>query len=400
MFRSARIAAWVVMLSASLIAYWSATPLKAQYGALNEVYGEGVHAYFAGDYREAHALLSKAIDSGSQDPRAYYFRGLAHLRLGRDPEARDDFAEGARLEVADADRFYNVSKSLERVQGRNRLLLERYRSDARLLAFQDLERRRYERYERIRRAEPDVLLRPPPSDSIAPPAEAPDELPVEEPAEEMPEDDLPEEPAEEMPDEGLPDEPAEGEAPEKSADDPFGDEPAEDESEAETPAADDPFGVGDADADEPPAEEPPAEDEADDEDVEEPAADETPPDPDDEASAAPADKAPAGVLSTLGGAFMRALNKVSKQASAARTASRPAAPPAVPDDEGPDDELPDDELPDDDVFGIDAPEADDDQPSEADADSPEADTNDPFGEDDGSAQPEDDGDADDDPFGN
>jgi hypothetical protein len=386
MFRSARIAAWVVMLSASLIAYWSATPLKAQYGALNELYGEGVHAYFAGDHGEAHALLSKAIDSGSQDPRAYYFRGLAHLKLGRDPEARDDFAEGARLEVADADRFYNVSKSLERVQGRNRLLLERYRSDARLLAFQDLERRRFERYQRIRRAEPDVLLRPTPSDSVAPPPAAPDELP----AEEMPEDDLPDEPAEETPDEDLPDEPA---------DDPFDDEPAEDESAAETPADDDPFGVGDADADDSPAEEPPAEDQ----DVEEPAADETPPDPDDEASAAPAAKAPAGVLSTLGGAFMRALNKVSKQASAARTASRPAAPPAVLDNEVPDDELPGDEVPDDelpdDVFGIDAPEADGDQPPQADADLPEADTDDPFGDLDDSAEPEDD-DADADPFGN
>ncbi|MEX0713532.1 MAG: tetratricopeptide repeat protein [Pirellulales bacterium] len=371
MFRSARIAAWVVMLSASLIAYWSATPLKAQYGALNELYGEGVHAYFAGDHGEAHALLSKAIDSGSQDPRAYYFRGLAHLKLGRDPEARDDFAEGARLEVADADRFYNVSKSLERVQGRNRLLLERYRSDARLLAFQDLERRRFDRYERIRRAEPDVLLRPTPSDSVAPPPAAPDELP----AEEMPEDGLPDEPAEEMPDEDLPDEPA-------------GDEPAEDVSEAETPADDDPFGVDELDADDPPAEEPPADD------AEEPAADEAPPDPDDETSAAPADKAPAGVVSTLGGAFMRALNKVSKQASAARTASRPAAPPAVLDNEVPDDELPDD------VFVIDAPEADGDQPPQADTDFPEADTDDPFGEDDASAEPEDDGDADDDPFGN
>ncbi|MEX2121492.1 MAG: tetratricopeptide repeat protein, partial [Pirellulales bacterium] len=346
MFRSARIAAWVVMLSASLIAYWSATPLKAQSGALNELYGEGVHAYFAGDYREAHALLSKAIDSGSQDPRAYYFRGLAHIRLGRDPEARDDFAEGARLEVADADRFYNVSKSLERVQGRNRLLLERYRSDARLLAFQDLEQRRYERYERIRRAEPDVLLRPTPSDSVAPTPADVDDVPVDEPAEEMPDDDLPDEPAEEMPDENLPDEPADEEAPEESADDPFGDEPATDDSEAETPAADDPFGVGDAEAEDSPAEEPPAEDEAEDEAVEEPAADEAPPDPDDETSAAPAAKAPAGVVSTLGGAFMRALNKVSKQASAARTASRPATPPAVPDNEVPDNEVPDNEVPD------------------------------------------------------
>ncbi|MEX2561211.1 MAG: hypothetical protein WD403_14915, partial [Pirellulales bacterium] len=327
------------------------------------------------------------IDSGSQDPRAYYFRGLAHIRLGRDPEARDDFAEGARLEVADADRFYNVSKSLERVQGRNRLLLERYRSDARLLAFKELEQRRYERYQRIRRAEPDVLLRPTPSDSIAPPPADVDDVPVDEPAEEMPDDDLTDEPAEEMPDEDLTDE-----APEESADDPFGDEPAEDESDAETPAADDPFGVGDADADEPPAEEPPAEDQAEDEDVEEPAADETPPDPDDEASAAPAAKAPAGVLSTLGGAFMRALDKVSKQASAARTASRPAAPPPVPGDELPDDELPDD------VFGIGAPEADGDQPPpDADIDFPEADTDDPFGDLDDSAEPED---ADDDPFGN
>ena len=43
------------------------------------------------------------------------------------------------------------------------MLLERSRSQARLLAQQDTQRRRYERYERIRKAEPDVLMKPAPA---------------------------------------------------------------------------------------------------------------------------------------------------------------------------------------------------------------------------------------------
>lgn len=135
-----------------------ATPLRAQNPVAEEIYGAGVHAYFSGDYTRAYDLLTSAITAGANDPRAFYFRGLALLRLGREDEAKQDFQQGAKLEAKDLDRAFNVPKALERVQGPARLLLERYRADARILAFQRSEELRKARYEALRREEERVLL--------------------------------------------------------------------------------------------------------------------------------------------------------------------------------------------------------------------------------------------------
>ena len=51
------------------------SPSFAQFGALDELYGEGVHRYFSADLNGADQILTQVVDSGSQDPRAYYFRG-------------------------------------------------------------------------------------------------------------------------------------------------------------------------------------------------------------------------------------------------------------------------------------------------------------------------------------
>ena len=90
----------------------------------SQFYGSGVHRYFAGDLFAAHADFTSAIQGGTDDPRPYYFRALAYQRMGRQPEALADFAKGADLESADINGAYQVSKSLERVQGRSRLQLE------------------------------------------------------------------------------------------------------------------------------------------------------------------------------------------------------------------------------------------------------------------------------------
>jgi tetratricopeptide (TPR) repeat protein len=210
MFRNAPLMTWGLVLAASL-------PAFGQSDALNELYGSGVHAYNGGNYVEAYNELTRAIENGSEDPRAYYFRGLSYLRLGRPQEARGDFAQGAKLEMADSDRFYNVSKALERVQGRPRQSLERFRAEARLEAFHDREQARYQRYERIRQNEPNVLLKTPAEEQDGP-------APGDEPAEEKPVGEKPpgEEPAE-MTDDTPPPPPAEA--------DPFGEKPA-----AEAPA--------------------------------------------------------------------------------------------------------------------------------------------------------------------
>ena len=125
----------------------------------NQWYGSGVHKYFAGDYSGAHEALSHAIDAGTKDPRCYYFRAMAELKLGRNDEALADMKAGAKLENQDSDRFYGVNRSLERVQGRNRLMLEKIRQQARTTAYEAEKARSERRYEQLRRNERDVLRR-------------------------------------------------------------------------------------------------------------------------------------------------------------------------------------------------------------------------------------------------
>src|SRR5688500_8229918 len=54
---------------------------SAQELGVSGMYGRGVHAYFSGQTRDGYNYLSSAIDRGSQDPPAFYFRGVAYQRL-------------------------------------------------------------------------------------------------------------------------------------------------------------------------------------------------------------------------------------------------------------------------------------------------------------------------------
>ena len=63
----------------------------------------------------------RRVEGGSKDPRVFYFRGLTYLKLGRPQDAAMDFRKGAELESKDINRFYNVGKALERVQGSARV---------------------------------------------------------------------------------------------------------------------------------------------------------------------------------------------------------------------------------------------------------------------------------------
>jgi hypothetical protein len=146
----------IALLVAVLISVWAA-PLPAQDFALGQKYGRGVHAYFAGDYVNAYEQLTASITAGSKDPRAYYFRGLAYLNLGRAQEASMDFQKGAELEGQDVNRLYNVAKALERVQGKARLALENYRVEARMAALEEAEKMRKARYAAIEQEEARVV---------------------------------------------------------------------------------------------------------------------------------------------------------------------------------------------------------------------------------------------------
>ena len=140
--------------------YFCSSPARAQDAMLTELYGSGAHSFFAGDYYRAEESLTGAINGGSKDPRAYYFRAMTLMRMGREDEAKSDLKKGAALESADVNQFYPVGKSLERIQGSSRLTLERYRSLARAEAHGRQEKRDAARYEKLRRAEANVLRAP------------------------------------------------------------------------------------------------------------------------------------------------------------------------------------------------------------------------------------------------
>ena len=211
----------------------SASSASAQQAVMDEFYGQGVHNFYDRDFFQAMNNLSVAIDGGSRDPRAFYYRGLAKLRSGDTHGAHADLQKGSELESADADQFYPVAKSLERVQGSDRSTLEKYRALARAQNRQRQLRRDAVRYEQRRRSEAQVLRSVPvgpapaplgvaPATAIGPAGAAPAAAPG---------------PAAPVP-------------PDAPVDDPF----ATPAAPAEAPAADDPFATPEAT----PAETPPA----------------------------------------------------------------------------------------------------------------------------------------------
>jgi len=236
----------VVVLAAALASLW-ANSLPAQDAILGQKYGQGVHAYFAGDYQQAFEQLTSAIAGGSKDPRAFYFRGLTYLQYGQSQEAQQDFQKGADLESRDINKFYNVSKALERVQGSSRVALESYRVEARMAVAQQLERLRKARYEAIQREESRVLRQ----QSLAPPEPVATPEPTAEPTSEPAGNPF-----------AAPEENAGPKPGKKAANDTSGQQPGNDAADekkpAETPAGADPFAVPEEKPASKPAQKPPA----------------------------------------------------------------------------------------------------------------------------------------------
>lgn len=143
---------------------------NAQSNVLAEYYGLGVHAYFSHDLVQAYDRLTKAIDNGLNDPRAYYYRGLTSIASGREYEAESDFRSGAELE-ARGNFGPSIGQALTRIQGVSRLQIEEMRLQARLDYAIAAKARSESRYGDIQAAEGDVLRqRPVPPAPPAPPA--------------------------------------------------------------------------------------------------------------------------------------------------------------------------------------------------------------------------------------
>jgi len=106
-------------------------PLHAQQDAMSEIYGQGVHSYFAGDYSGAELLLNQVQAAGSEDPRVYYFLGMCKAAQGGGVMAGlADFEAGAQAE-ARGKNSYQVGLALTRIQGAARREIEKARLAAR-----------------------------------------------------------------------------------------------------------------------------------------------------------------------------------------------------------------------------------------------------------------------------
>ncbi len=248
--RLALLAAGVVLLGG--------VSVYGQQAVLSRLYGSGVHAYFSGDYATAHTVLTSAIDAGTKDPRCYYFRGLSYLQLGREAEARMDFEEGADLEAADVNKLYRVGRSLQRIQGEPRAMIEKYRREAQLEAHERAQAAAAARYEAVQDRR-DVIVReqataPPTPDVKLPAVPEPPPEPAAKPFEEVPAEEpmiKPEKP------EPPPVEPGTATTEKPAEPNPF--DATKPEAPVETPAEPSPF---DATTPETPVEEPSMPDEA------------------------------------------------------------------------------------------------------------------------------------------
>lgn len=123
--------------------------------SLARVYGIGVHAYYSRDHQRSYDDLTQAIEAGSNDPRVWYFRGLAARKLGRFDEAEADFSTAAARE-AEAVAEWDVARALERVQGADRMAIERHRMRAGVAKQQSRLRAAERRYVETDRRQPEV----------------------------------------------------------------------------------------------------------------------------------------------------------------------------------------------------------------------------------------------------
>lgn len=109
--------------------------------ALLQVSADGKEAFLAGKHKVAVQLLDVAVANGSNDPRTYYFRGLAKQELGLSDEAAIDYKRAIGLELHPANRI-DVDLALESIQGEARLALKKYRHEAISAARQAGEKER------------------------------------------------------------------------------------------------------------------------------------------------------------------------------------------------------------------------------------------------------------------
>lgn len=124
---------WFVTLSAIGLLCSAAA---AQTRSFSKQLNAGIHAFQQARYFDAITHLDAATGLKPNDPRAYFFRGLAKDRIGQLDQAEADYQIGAQMEVVYSKQ--EVGRYLHRIQGSERARLERFRKDARALSEETL----------------------------------------------------------------------------------------------------------------------------------------------------------------------------------------------------------------------------------------------------------------------
>ena len=159
-----------MMVACVTLLYTSAGAAQVKANRLNERYSQGLHAYYSGELEAAHSAFSEVIKAGFQNPCCYYFRGMVSYQQGDKQSAQQDFQVGAAREANAIRQKFPISKSLERVQGGARVMIERARLQARLAVLQKRLTREKQRYEALVRNEAKVVRKAAPEPGAAEPA--------------------------------------------------------------------------------------------------------------------------------------------------------------------------------------------------------------------------------------
>src|SRR5262249_20794822 len=100
-------------------------------------FGEGIHHYWAKQYKEAEAQFKQSVRYYDKDARYHYYVGLAQIQQRTKAKRADadySFRKGAQLEAkmaaSNPDAVREINASLERIQGELRQFLNGYRFEA------------------------------------------------------------------------------------------------------------------------------------------------------------------------------------------------------------------------------------------------------------------------------
>jgi tetratricopeptide (TPR) repeat protein len=90
-------------------------------------YAKGLAAFQHQRYPEAAEAFQAAIQADAKDARYHYYLGLARWSLGKREAAAGDFQEGSRLERENKPSQVFIQLALERIEGEQLAVLNRYR---------------------------------------------------------------------------------------------------------------------------------------------------------------------------------------------------------------------------------------------------------------------------------